>query len=336
VTLTSPLVGGATQESDEALLLRIYARFQNPPGAGKPSDYRTWAKVAGILGVFVYPKRGGTGTVHTVLTQAGQGAGRLATAPQIAASLAAVTALRPVTVAGYLTMAPRLDANRALWIQIRVQPLQVGYFDWNDLALTTVSFAAGPPAVVTIQGSLAVVAPSLKQAIANGQAGVSAFPRIQFVCSTMGAPVIPAQLRAVAFVDAAQSQITLQALSYQKNDPLVALQGFVPPSAGDALYAGGLVPPLVAEAGLAHVNSIGPARGKYADPGDPWEDTLYHSRLSQVALDVTSAGLRVLRSAATLIGIGNGVRSSQDVQALDTVANAAPELLYAAHLWVSL
>jgi hypothetical protein len=51
---------------------------------------------------------------------------------------------------------------------------------------------------------------------------------------------------------------------------------------------------------------------------------------------MTSAGLRVLRSAATLIGIGNGVRSSQDVQALDTVANAAPELLYAAHLWVSL
>jgi uncharacterized phage protein gp47/JayE len=56
-TVSSPgLSGGANQETDAALQVRLGARLSNPPQGGANADYVAWAKeVAGVTRVWVYP-----------------------------------------------------------------------------------------------------------------------------------------------------------------------------------------------------------------------------------------------------------------------------------------
>jgi hypothetical protein len=60
-------------------------------------------------------------------------------------------------------------------------------------------------------------------------------PRVQLVSTAVGAPVIPAQVRVLAY-DATHTQLTLDQLP----------NGFIAPNAGDRVYAGGYAAPLIA------------------------------------------------------------------------------------------
>lgn len=58
------IVGGADQETTEALRTRLLQYLRNPPEGGAEEDYRTWALgVSGVTRVWVYPRADGAGTV---------------------------------------------------------------------------------------------------------------------------------------------------------------------------------------------------------------------------------------------------------------------------------
>lgn len=67
VTVVS-MVGGTDAETDEQLLARLLDRLQHPPAGGNMADYRTWVKeIAGITDAYVFPHRGGIGTVDVAV-----------------------------------------------------------------------------------------------------------------------------------------------------------------------------------------------------------------------------------------------------------------------------
>lgn len=66
--------GGADEESDLELRLRVLARTVNPPRTGTASDYVAWAQeISGVGDVWVYPKEQGEGTVTIRLLNADGG-----------------------------------------------------------------------------------------------------------------------------------------------------------------------------------------------------------------------------------------------------------------------
>ena len=61
---TGGIVGGAEEESDEALRTRLLARIRSQPRGGAANDYERWAlEVPGVTRAWVYPNRDGLGTV---------------------------------------------------------------------------------------------------------------------------------------------------------------------------------------------------------------------------------------------------------------------------------
>jgi hypothetical protein len=124
-------------------------------------------------------------------------------------------------------------------------------------------------------------------------------------------PVVPVQVRAVDYTDAANSTLVLET-------PLPA--GFIPLVANDTFFAGGPFATQAATALFNYVNTVGPGRGKYADPGDPWDDTIRNGRLIQIVQDTLdtdgSRMANVVVNGAT-IAVGTGPPLVQDVQAPD-------------------
>lgn len=104
------LTGGADEEDDDALRIRLLERLRDPPAGGKASDYVKWAKAAGIgvTRVWVYPLDNGLGTVGVTFVLDDRediipGAG------DVDAVEAAIEAERPVTAA-VTVFAPTPDA----------------------------------------------------------------------------------------------------------------------------------------------------------------------------------------------------------------------------------
>ena len=96
--------------------------------------------------------------------------------------------------------------------------------------------------------------------------------------------------------------------------------------------AGGVTTP-VAAAVLAYVNSVGPARGSYADELDIWEDTVSIGRIAEVALAArdSTTGDRVSlwvpevgNADGITIKIGAGSATGDDYQLYDNVPNQGP------------
>jgi uncharacterized phage protein gp47/JayE len=320
VTLSTGLSGGDDVESSPSLLARLFDRLQKPPKGGTANDYKTWIEEAaeGVT-AYIYPIRGGSGTVHAVVTQAGSGTGRNPSGNQQTAANDNVNGSstqegkRPITVDGFSLMAPEF-ADDGLAIRVRAVPAIDKYaFDWSlgASSLTVASYAPGPPGVITTTQPLPV---SLKAAVDAG-----ARPRIQVIIAGI---VVPVEVRVESY-DAGLQTLTLQ-------NPLPA--GFGTPSAGNAIHPGGPVVSAAAAALLAYVDSLGPSRQSgYADEFENWEDTCAIARLGQVVLDTFDTdGARMVTNiiAASINGL------SVDVRAKDFTVSA-PELLHAKSIAVT-
>lgn len=319
VTLTSPLAGALDRETDALLLDRILERLQQPPKGGAANDYKIWAEsVGGVFEAFVYPHRGGLGTVETVITAAGSGTGR---APSRAVRDLVdefVRARMPSAMQGYATRLPGM-ASQGMTIEARLTPSSANYaFDWDDTATTyTVdTYTPGSPATLKLN----TLAPaSLKDAVTGG-----AEPRI-VVAATAG-PAVPVQVQATAYVDGGgKTTLTLQ-------DPLPT--GFLAPSVGDLVTAGGPGFTPVAQAILDYVDSLGPSRTGFASVlGDLWEDTCAIARLNEVALSTEAEdGTRYFSNVAVANGIT--INGSATDKIGDANLGGSPELLWAEHIVV--
>lgn len=96
--VASALVGGADEESDDALRARLISRIQTPPHGGSAADYRAWAlEVPGVTRAWSYPLELGAGTVTVRFMRDDDSGGAIPDAGEVAAVLAHINTLRPVT-----------------------------------------------------------------------------------------------------------------------------------------------------------------------------------------------------------------------------------------------
>lgn len=314
ITLTVALSGGTDTESDSEVLDRIYDRLQKPPKGGANSDYKSaWAEdVAGVDVAYVYPLRGGAGSVHVVPTVPGSGIARVPGVAEINAVFARLDAERPTTVNEVKVLVAYTGTGKT--VKARVLPFGSDWdFDWRaaGTVFTVDTYTPGPPSKIKFN----TIAPdSLKNAI-----DASEKPRIQ-VCVT--GSVIPIVVTAVSWVDAGgKTEVTLDAT------PSVA------PGAGQEIYPGGPLVAQAAQAVLDYVDSLGPSRvSGFADSTELWEDTLRIDRVKETVLaQRNSDGARMVENTVT-VTIDGG---SADIQATDGLTNQNPELLFALRVIVT-
>jgi hypothetical protein len=323
-TLTSPMTNGTSGESNPDVFARFRDRLQTPPRGGVAEDYRLWAQVAGVVGVYVFPKRSGTGSVDLVLTAGGSGQARAISSSIQTAAQDAVDLKRPITVDFADVIIPYMPNGVGHLVRLRVAPYQSKYnFDWDDTAASytvdTGGYSGGPPATLRLN----TLAPaSLKAAITAFIAGAGPMPRLQ-VLST-GSVVNPA-IGCVAYSDGGgKTTLTL--------DDVPAT--WTSPANGNTVYAYGPVVASIANGVLALADSLGPSRfSGFGDPLTPWQDTLTISGISRIAEDAldtdgTKFVSRVLTGGATIDG------ATADVQGSDTGQNG-PEILYLLHVAVT-
>lgn len=322
-TLTGPLTGGEDTESNPACYARIVARLQNPPRGGVNEDYRNWATVAGIVDVYVYPKRDGVGTVDVVVTQGGSGAAR-AQVPStiVAAAQANVNANMPSTVDHANVFAPWIQptVSKRHAVLIKITPSLAKYnFDWDDTAgpYTVNAFSSGPPATIQLN----TLAPqSLKDAIDAYIAGGSVLdqaPRLQVLAPA--STVVNPPIRAVAYADGGgMTTLTLETTP----------STWWAPSVGDAVYAYGPAVATIAAGAQALADALGPSRQSgLADAFTPWEDKLTISGLIAVAENaIDTDGTKLIEEVP--VGGCTIDGSAADVEGTDNLfLTNPPELL---------
>lgn len=318
-TLTSPLSGGLDLEDNPECYARIVSRLQTPPRGGVSEDIREWlGDVEGVVEVYAYPKRSGTGTVDAVIVGGGSGQGRVPSAPvQDAAQDVLDENVVPGAEAA-TAMLPYAPDDAGHLVIIRVEPSKTAYeFDWDDRAATytVASWAAGPPALLELSTTMPA---SLKAAVDAYLAGTGQAPRLQILStgSVINEPI------GVVDYDVTETILTLETLP----------DDFVAPTTGDAVYAYGPCVPTIAAGALALCDSLGPSRASgFADPLTPWSDKLTISGLTAVAEDaIDSDGTELIAEVAaggiTIDGVAADIRGTDGVN--------GPELLYLEHVAV--
>lgn len=320
VVLSSPLTGGEDIETIDHLFGRLRDRWQAPPKGGANIDYKEWCEAMdGVDEAFVYPLRGGTTTVHIVITAPGTGSSRVPVQAVIDAVQARVTLLRPAHVNEALVMAGSMPAARGLTLRASAF-LATGYsWDWDDTggSWAMVAYSGAGPITLEVNNALPQ---SLKTAIDNGDE-----PLIQIINTTTGAPVVVEQVAVTAY-----SGLVLTL----KNALTVA------PTAGDEVWAGSYAATLAAQEIFDFVNGLGPSRASgFADIVSQWEAIASVWGCGDAALQATDSddSTRLLSRLASVNGltiqVGDGAAASTDFEPQD-LYTTAPEIARAARIIV--
>ncbi len=258
--------GGVDQEADGLYRVRILDLIAQPGMGGNANDYRQWAKeLAGIEEAYVWPLRGGLGSVHLAALHAGSGpTDRSLTSGEITALQDYIDARRPVSVANFLVLS---TLGIVIDVEVLVEPEDdAAYaFDWNDqtplvvstwtAATRTLKFTAARPADMAVGDRIVY-----KRLTATKNSGE------EHVIEGFGAAADEVVLRATTELTAS------------------------PPVATNSVYSGGpLVAPVYA-AIAGHIDALGPARPDTASPTQDyssgssyWEGTLRVAKLSNLA-----------------------------------------------------
>lgn len=320
--LTSGLTSGIDTESNSSLAARILSRLQTPPNGGNAEDYILWSEhIAGIVAVYVYPRRSGTGTVDVVVLFGGSGTARVPSGGTITAVSDYIATVVPVDVSQVNVLAATLGANGQTIIA-EVTP-NIGFeFDWDDTSgpFSVDLYTPGVPAFIRLN----TLAPaSLKLAIDNYKNSVSSeAPRLQVL--SVGSMVNP-PVTAVDYVDGGgKTTLTLGPLPTD----------WVAPSSTENVYAYGPITAVTAPAILAYVDSLGPSKQSgYADPYHFWSDVLSINQIVRVAEEAVDTNGEPMVSEVPAGGVSIDLNTS-DVQAEDTTVGGTPELLYAGRIAV--
>lgn len=261
---------GEDRESDGSYRARILDKIAQPEMGGNAQDFRAWAKeVTGIAEAYVWPLRGGLGSVHLAALKTGQGSSRLLTAPEVASLQTYIDAKRPVGYEDFLALTV-LEDQEEIGLRIQVLDDAAFNFDWDDsLGWTVSAWTAGTRTL-----KLNAARP------ADMQVG----DRITYV--HIGPPFNNGSEYVIEAFGAAADEIVLALAPVQGASELVS----IPPTAGDAVYSGGPVVSKVRTAVLNFVNNMGPGRADtflpntdYSEGGSYWEGTLRKAKLEALA-----------------------------------------------------
>ncbi len=330
--LSSALAGGVEVETDIALALRILNRLQNPPKGGTANDWRVWAESAvdaygaplGIVRAYVFPIRRAVGSVSVVPLLAGSGTGRDPGATIAALLVAYLNTKRIATDTVYVER-PSFPADSELTIICRVSPAAGYAYDWLDSSSTGVAVAS--------VSTNTIVLSSLTPADLATQITAGAKPRVQLKITGQALPTV---LRATGFVNdspmGGQATITLES---------------APVGTPTRMFAAGSGVTPIAIALLNSIDAVGPStQSGFGDPDDLWSDVVSIGALAQVALDtvgtdgrrcaryVPNAGADPSASVGISIAVGGGAAATADVEMVDNVPNAGPQIPVVASILV--
>jgi hypothetical protein len=184
-------------------------------------------------------------------------------------------------------------------------------FDWSDAASATeVDSGSGTSIVVVADPPV-----SLTDAINNENK-----PRIAISLANNPIPFV--------------TRVT----AYNSGSKTLTLETELPtvPTGGEEVLPAGSVTTAVATAILAYVDGVGPSRQSgYADPLDPWEDSVSIGRITQVALsarDSVSGDIvcvwspDVGNATGVTIAVGGGLPNGNDFPLFDNIPGMGPQL----------
>jgi len=269
-------VDGADIEDIGAYRVRILDRIAQPGMGGNANDYRQWAKeVTGIDEAFVWPLRGGLGSVHLAALRTGTGASRLLGPTEIDDLKAYIDARRPVGYADFAVLTVDLESpDVGPTVELAVEPEEdAAYqFDWDDEVVPTVLSYTSATRILRLN--------------AARPADMVVGTRIVYVRpgASSGRQI---KIEALSSTDSIVLEAT-EAVAGGDLDPDVNLAW---PSAGNLVYAGGPLVDTVRAAVVAHMDKFGPGRADTASPTEDfsaagssyWEGTLRPAKLQNLS-----------------------------------------------------
>lgn len=312
VTLSSGLSGALDNETPIQLLARLLARLQLPPKGGAEPDYIVWAGVPGVLKVYEYPRRHGTGAVDMVVVAGGSGIGRVPGAGLVAAAQAAVDLARPVAVETALVTAP-LTQGVGHVLRVRIKPSTP--FDWDDTS--TVWLVTNVAVGIGVGGGDRITLSSPPPASLTNAVDLGNKPRVYFALQA-NAPPVALQTTVVAY-NVGANTVDLA----NPNPP-----GWIAPVAAvSVMCAGGVAYTPIASALLAYADSLGPSRlSGYGDTVQPWDDTLRFAVLGEIALSILDVD-GITHLATDLVATPTIDAASANITGADGTPLTPPELL---------
>lgn len=322
--LSGALSGGADEEDDLALLVRILARLRNPPRGGTAADIRAWCEEATdaqgqIYGLraWPYPKRDGGGSTDVVITiAAGTGQGR-DPGSTVATAVQAVVDAKKCAADTIRVLRPRFVSGQELKIVAKITPGPTQYaWDWGS-GTTAILVVSGTGTSLVLDGG--TVNSELKAKVDAGSK-----PRITVNCTGVALPAVP---RVTAYANstpmAGQHTLTLETAL-----PASAI-------AGRYMYPGSSAVTPIATAILAYADSIGPSRQSgYADPLDVWPYAITIAGIARAILDATDdQGQRIVSDIGGVgagtgitIAVGSGLPAANDYTTTDNSPGNAPQV----------
>lgn len=256
-------VDGVDREENGPARVRLLDQIAQPAMGGAANDFRAWAKASpDVSEAYVYPLRGGLGSVHLAALRAGQGEARLLSAPEIADLQTYIDGVRPVGYPGFLVLtvvAEPVDVELA--IEGEDDPAYA--FHWAGVS-SVFSYNAGTR-LLTLTGPR--------------PAGMTVGKRLFW------------RSAAPPYHDG--SEVEIEALSGSSAVVLKAPAAgqydwtATPPVALDEVLPGGPLVTSVRAAIVAHINSLGPGRVSVPDDfsygSSYWEGSLRRSKLHSLA-----------------------------------------------------
>lgn len=256
---------GDDEESDGAYRVRILDTIAQPGMGGNSNDFRQWAlEVTGVATAYVWPLRGGLGSVHLAALKSGTGAARIPTVGEVAEVQAYIDARRPVGYEDFLVLTTVAEPNN---VEMRIDPEDDASFafDWDDTTPLVVSTWTGATRILK-------------------------FTTPRPVDMAVGDRLIHKRL--IGTLNDGHEH-TIEAFGAADEVVLKADAEFAtaPPDVGTSVYSGGPLVAPVREAIVAHIDSLGPGRADSVVPGQDfsdggsstWEGTLRTSKLHNVS-----------------------------------------------------
>jgi len=263
-TLQLDLDGGSDKEEDGAYRVRILDMIAMPGMGGNANDYRQWAKTQTFVGeAYVWPLRGGLGSVHMAALREGVGAARILSGGENTTLETYIDSVRPVDFEDFYVLTVVAEPTD---VELLYEPEDDAKYepDWSDaVPLVVATWTAGTRTLEFTTARPADMAVG-DRVVYKNTAGT---------LNSGKAHRIEAFGAADEVILAADAELTTS-----------------PPAAGNAVYAGGELGTRIYDVLVAHMNALGPGRPDSADPtrdysygSSYWEGTLRQSKLRSLA-----------------------------------------------------
>jgi uncharacterized phage protein gp47/JayE len=244
--------GGEDVEDVEDYRVRILDRLARPGMGGNSNDYKAWAlEVDDVASAYVYPLRGGVGSVDLAFLAKGSGSVRTPSGAKVTEVSDYIHSVRPVSMRDFRAITP-VAVSQDIHLALRTRP---GVrWDWDDA--TPLAVQAWTAATRTLQLQT------------DRPADMEIGDRV-IIASAGGDG---AEHEIVAF--GASDEVVL------KDDPATA------PLLDDVVYSGGPAVEPLRESVKAAIDLLGPAVGEFG-VGD-WDDTIEPGRLEGLAFAIST------------------------------------------------